>query len=53
MLTRRDELLIILAALFALFTPMIDPRVSTTVAVAVLAAYMIYCSAQNRTHHLK
>lgn len=45
---QRDSILAIIAAIFVLFTAMIDPRVSTVFAIVLLIAFAVYKLIEDR-----
>jgi hypothetical protein len=47
--SRQDSSLAVIAAIFVLFTAMIDPRFSSGLAIGLLIAFAIYKVFENRT----
>jgi hypothetical protein len=47
--SRQDSILAVIAAIFVLFTAMIDPRLSSGLAIGLLIAFAIYKVIENRS----
>ncbi|MEO8608606.1 MAG: hypothetical protein ABI690_12020 [Chloroflexota bacterium] len=50
--SRAESILAIIAAIFVLFTAMIDPRLSSVLAVGLLVVFAIYKLIDNRAHRV-
>jgi hypothetical protein len=49
--SRNDSRLAIIAALFVLFTAMLDARVSSGLAIGLLIVFALYKGIENRSQH--